>query len=156
MTKMKYIIKHKYGFTPKPNGHNAHYPFFGIDHGAGVACTRWPHFLSDTISKAFKKCSFKVEMQSPIRLVYSDKRFQADVDNTRWFFILHNDEINEVYEFLKEDDELWDKLLYAIGEKLELSKYQFVTFDWFFDAHGESTLICLPTLWRFVIEKWTV
>lgn len=45
-------------------------------------------------------------MQSRIRLVYSDKRFQADVDNTRWFFILHNDEINEVYEFLKDDDEI--------------------------------------------------
>jgi hypothetical protein len=54
-------------------------------------------------------------MQSQITLVYSDERFQAYVDNTRWFFILHNDETNEVYEFLKYDDELWEKLLYAIG-----------------------------------------
>jgi hypothetical protein len=40
MTKMKYIIKHKYGFTPKANGHNTPDPFFGIDQDAGVACAR--------------------------------------------------------------------------------------------------------------------
>jgi hypothetical protein len=85
-------------------------------------------------------------MRSPITLVYSDKRFQSYVDNTRWFFSLHNDETNEVYEFLKYDDELWEKLLYAKGGKLELSKCKFVTFDWFFDAHGEPTLISLPVL----------
>lgn len=54
-------------------------------------------------------------MRSPIALVYSDKRFQAYVDNTRWVFILHNDETNEVYKFLKYDDELWEKLLYTMG-----------------------------------------
>ena len=86
-------------------------------------------------------------MRGPIALVYSDKRFQAYVDNTRWVFILHKDETNEVYKFLKYDDELWEKLLYTIGVGgLELSKCQFVAFDCFFDAHGESTLISLPVL----------
>jgi hypothetical protein len=86
-------------------------------------------------------------MRSPITLVYTYKRFQEYVDNTWWVFILHNDETNEVYKILKYDDELWEKLLYTIGVGgLELSKCQFVAFDCFFDAHGESTLISLPVL----------
>ena len=83
--------------------------------GAWVACARWPHFLTDTISQAYNKYFFKAEMRSPITLVYTYKRFQEYVDNTWWVFILHNDETNEVYEFLKYDDELWEKLLYAMG-----------------------------------------
>lgn len=136
---MKYIIKHRYGLSTHVNGHNSPDPFYGVGQGAGDSCTRWG-FISDAIIKAYNKRSHSARINSPISKIFSDHRVQAFVDDSRLFLIFQNHLSREIFEHLKEDVQLWEKLLYATGAKLELKKCKFLVFTWKFDADGNPSV----------------
>ena len=136
---MKYIIKHKFGLSPHINGHMNPDPFYGIGQGAGDSTTRWG-FISDAIIKCYNRYSHAAKIKSPISLIYSDNRVQAFVDDSRLFIICTNAEGIDIYNSLKSDVELWQKLLHATGAKLELEKCKFFVFTWTFDIDGNPHL----------------
>jgi hypothetical protein len=41
---------------------------------------------------------------------------------------------------LQQNAQLWERLLFTTGGKLEISKCCFSIFDWKFDSHGKATL----------------
>ena len=144
---MNYIIKHKFGLSPHINGHMKPDPFYGIGQGAGDSTTRWG-FISDAIIKCYNRYSHAATIISPISLIYSDNRVQAFVDDSRLFIICRNIEGIDIYNALKSDVTLWEKLMNATGAKLELEKCKFFVFTWTFDEDGNPhlTQLASPTL----------
>lgn len=124
---MKYIIKHRYGLSNFVNGHNQPDPFYGVGQGADDACTRWG-FISDALIKAYHIQSHSAKINSPISNIFSDNSVQAVVDDSRLFLIFYDHWGMEICEYLKDDVQLWEKLLYDTGAKLELTKCKFFVF----------------------------
>ena len=139
---MKYIIKHRYGLSHYINGHKKPDPFYGVGQGAGDSCTRWG-FISDAIIKAYNRRSHPAKISGPISHIFSDNRVQAFVDDSRLFLIFKDKLGTEIFEYLKSDVQLWEKLLRATGAKLELTKCKFFIFTWTFDTDGNPEVTTL-------------
>lgn len=150
---IKYIIKHRYGLSNYINGHNAPDPFYGVGQGAGDSCTRWG-FISDAIIKAYNRRSHSAQIKSPISHIFSDHRVQAFVDDSRLFIIfkaLSGIDILEIFASLQQDVQLWEKLLFATGAKLELTKCKFLVFTWEFDDDGNPHIVLMKDNSKMII-----
>jgi hypothetical protein len=134
----QYIIKHKYGLSKRFNQHNNPKPFLGVGQGAGDSSTRWG-FLSDLIIKAYRHKSHSAGLYSSISKIYTDKRVQAFVDDSRLFLITPDNNGASVQTYLQEDIQLWERLLHQTGAKLELAKCKFFIIHWEMDVHGNLT-----------------
>lgn len=137
LNSMQYIIKHKHGLSPLINGHMQPDPFYGVGQGAGDAGTRWG-FISDMIIKAYNKKAHPAIIKSSITKIFSDNKVQKFVDDSKLFIIDNDNNGQTIYEFLKEDVQLWEQLLQITGAKLELPKCKFFIFTWEFDSNGDA------------------
>lgn len=134
---MKYIIKHKHGLSPLENGHMNPDPFYGVGQGAGNAGTRWG-FISDMIIKAYNKKAHSAVIKSAITKIFSNNRVQAFFDDSKLFILINDQNGQTIYDFLKDNVQLWEQLLQITGAKLELPKCKFFIFTWEFDAKGDA------------------
>jgi hypothetical protein len=127
LSSIQYVIKHKRGLSPLVNGHMQPDPFYGVGQGAGDAGTRWG-FISYMIIKAYNKKAHSAIIESSITKIFSNTRVQAFVDDSKLFIIINDNNGQTIYDYLKDDVQLWEQLLQITGAKLELPKCKFFIF----------------------------
>jgi hypothetical protein len=133
----KYYIKTSKGNSKIPNGHNLPEPFYGTGQGAADSMPRWS-LLSDLIIRIYKEKAKTGKIYSPLSKIEISALIQAYVDDTHSNMIAQS--VDHLINILKHNAALWEKLLYTIGGKLEITKCKFVIYNWLNDKNGTLTL----------------
>lgn len=92
------------------------------------------------IIRAYNKKAHNAIIQGSITKIFSNNKVQAFVDDSKLFIIIRDNDGPTIYQYLKDDVQLWEQLLQITGAKLELSKCKFFIFTWEFDEHGEAQI----------------
>jgi hypothetical protein len=144
--KAKYHIKTKYGIATTPNGHMSPDPFYGTGQGAADSMPRWG-FLSDTAIKAYNKLAISKPIVSPIHNSNQvTTKIRAYVDDTNCPTITNKNDLAELKATLIHNAKTWERLLFTIGGKLELTKCKFSTFYWTTDEMGTVKIETTPQI----------
>jgi hypothetical protein len=137
LTRAKYHIKTGHGISKMANGHMNPEPFYGSGQGAADSMPRWA-LLSDLIIKLYNKMSKSERVLSPISHQQLITLIRAYVDDTNCIMICKV--IDELIEIIQHNATTWERLLYLVGGKLELSKCKFTVYDWQPNEFGTMTL----------------
>jgi hypothetical protein len=136
---IEYHIKRKQGIGPVTHSHNKPEPVYGVGQGSTDASTRWS-FLSDAIIRAFSQFATDATIQSPITNKFTNNKIAGFVDDTTTLLIQKLIMLPYILLRLQQDAQLWEKLLYTTGGKLEIPKCVFTIFRWEFDNQGRPYL----------------
>jgi hypothetical protein len=135
----KYHIKTLYGIGECPNGHMAPDPFYGTGQGAADSMPRWG-ILSDKAINAYNKHSKSTAVTGPLTNKTINTKIRAFVDDTNCPTLTDNPDLKLLKQQVEQNTSLWEKLLFTIGGKLELTKCKFSTFAWHSDKNGTQIL----------------
>jgi hypothetical protein len=93
-------------------------------------------FLSDAIIRAFTNNASDATISSPISNKFTNNKIAGFVDDTTSLLIQQL--LMEPYLLLnlQQDAQLWEKLLFTTGDKLEIPKCVFTIFTWKYDNLG--------------------
>jgi hypothetical protein len=116
---IKYYIKHKQGIGPIPHSHNNPEPIYGVGQGSTDASARWG-FLSDAIIRAFSENATDATINSPISNKQTNNKIAGFVDDSTSLLIQNLAMLPYILLKLQHDAQLWEKLLYTTGGKLEI------------------------------------
>jgi hypothetical protein len=136
---IQYYIKHKQGIGPIPHSNNNPAPIYGVGQGSTDASARWS-FLSDAIIRAFSQHATDAIINSPITNKFTNSKIAGFVDDTTSLLIQHITMLPYIILILQQDAQLWEKLLFTTGGKLEIQKCVFAIFKWKFDNLGRPVL----------------
>jgi hypothetical protein len=140
---IEYTIKHKLGLGANTHKHTQPAPIYGVGQGACDAPARWG-FLCDALIKVYKSLGTDAVIHASISDIITNLKIAAFVDDTALLSIISRHLSNYIQVLLQSDAQLWEKLLYTSGGKLEIPKCNFSVFDWDFDKFGRAHLIEPP------------
>jgi hypothetical protein len=138
-SKLKYYIKHKLGIGTTPHGHLKPQPISGMGQGSTYASARWS-FISDALIRAFNTSANDATIHNPISQTTLNDKIAGFIDDIATMLIKHPELEQFLLLFLQQDAQLWEKLLYVTGGKLEITKCKFALFTWIFDDMGIGKL----------------
>jgi hypothetical protein len=138
-SKIQYHIKHKLGIGSIPHGHNNPSPVYGVGQGSTDASAWWS-FVSDALVRAFNSLASDATIHSPISSQTINNKILGFVDDTTTLKIINHILTNYIILILQRDAQIWEKLLYITGGKLEISKCNFALFLWEFDNMGRALI----------------
>jgi hypothetical protein len=141
LTKIKYYLKTGHGISTINNGHMQPDPFYGSGQGAADSMPRWA-ILSDLIIKLYNKRARSDTIESPISHHRLITLIRAYVDDTNCLMTCKN--IDDLIELIQHNATTWERLLFLIGGKLELSKCKFTIYNWT-DNNNDIGTMCLET-----------
>jgi hypothetical protein len=150
LTSAKYFIKTKKGIAKRHNGHNQPEPFYGTGQGAADSMPRWS-ILSDLLIRLYTEKAKTNNLYSPISKELISAIIKAYVDDTYSTFT--GSTLREVKLFLIHNATLWERLLYQIGGKLEISKCKFVVYNWEYNDIGNRDLIKSKSIGKITINE---
>jgi hypothetical protein len=136
---IQYFIKHKLGIGQTPHSHKHPQPVYGVGQGSTDAPARWG-FTCDPLLELYKELASDATIQSPISNTKTNNKIAGFVDDTTTLTIQHYTIMIYIILILQKDAQLWERLLYTSGGKLEIPKCIFALFDWSFDKWGRPTL----------------
>jgi hypothetical protein len=136
---LKYTIKHKLGIGNTHHGHLNPKPVSGMGQGSTDASARWS-FTSDALIRAFNTKANDATITNPISKNVINDKIAGFVDNIATMLIQHPEMEKFLLLLLQQDAQLWERLLYVTGGKLEITKCKFALFSWTFDNLGIGSL----------------
>jgi hypothetical protein len=136
----KYYLKTSHGIAPKANGHMQPDPFLGTGQGAGDSMARWG-FVSDAIIRTYNRQAKSEPIYSPISPVFSNEHIQAFVDDTHGTMISKSNDHTDIIAMIQHNMQTWERILFASGGKLELSKCRFCVIQWKCSEEGTYSLL---------------
>jgi hypothetical protein len=138
-SQIQYYIKHKLGIGPKSHSHLNPHPVHGVGQGATDAPARWGA-VGDALIRVYKEEATDANITSPISNITSNQKIAGFVDDTSTLMIIQRTLMLFLILLLEKDTQLWEKLLFTSGGKLEIPKCCFSIFCWTFDNLGRATL----------------
>ena len=140
MQHTKYYMRTNYGVSKGYNMHGTNTPFWGSGQGAGDSTTRWV-FTSTPLLAAQRKHGHKSAITSPDGRALADTSVDAFIDDSYQILVApnHTDE-HTINKQMQDNAQLWERLLYATGGKLNLSKCSFHRIQWSFQPDGTPIL----------------
>jgi hypothetical protein len=139
LQQMRYRIKTQYGCGSTFNGHLQPDPFLGSGQGAGDSMARWG-FLSDALIRAYNKTAQSCPITSPTSSTEINDHIQAFVDDSHGLIIRHPNDTRPIEQLTQHNTQAWERLLNAIGGKLEITKCRFSKIEWNSSVNGTYTL----------------
>lgn len=115
-------------------------PFHGRGQGATDAPATWG-FISDNIIRAYNKRSHRAIIKGPITKAELSDGINIFVDDSNLLVIAIDEQRCTVEDLMRHNLQIWERLLYATGGKLELTKCKFTILRWEFTDDG------YPKLW---------
>jgi hypothetical protein len=144
-TQIQYNFKHKLGISLSSHSHNKPAPVYGVGQGACGAPVRWG-FVCDALIKVYKSLGIDAVIISSLSKLITNQKIAAfvddtvDADDTVLLCILHKQMSHCIQTFLQSDAQLWERLFFTSGGKLEIPKCNFTIIDWYYDNFGRATL----------------
>jgi hypothetical protein len=123
----EYYIKHKLGIGSTTYSNNCPKPVYGAGQGSTDASARW-RFISDALIKAYSKKANDAIIHGPTSNITTNNKISGFVDDTSTLLKRHHSIAVFLQLLLKLDAQLWERLLYSTGGKLEISKCNFSLF----------------------------
>jgi hypothetical protein len=137
LTTCNYHLKTKNGISKQSTGHMRPEPFLGSGQGAADSMPRWA-MLSDLLIRIYIKQARTRGINSPFTKKLLSSIIKAYVDDTHATMI--GATLAEVISMVRFNATLWERILYIIGGKMEITKCKFVIFDWIVDDSGTLIL----------------
>jgi hypothetical protein len=136
---IRYYIKHKLGISTTPHSHKNPKPIYGVGQGSTDAPARWG-FLCDPLLELYKELASDAVITSPLSSKSTNNKIAGFVDDTTTLTIKHYTVMLFIIILLQRDAQIWERLLFTSGGKLEIPKCIFAIFDWNFDSWGRPVL----------------
>jgi hypothetical protein len=108
--------------------------------GSTDASTRWS-FLSDALIRAFNDHATDATITRLLSKLIINNKIAGFVDDTATMLIKNPDVCIYLFLYLQKDAQLWERLLYVTGGKLEIQKCKFALFRWAFNDLGVAYLL---------------
>jgi hypothetical protein len=137
-SQIQYHIKHRYGLGTNHHSHNNPAPIYGVGQGSTDAPARWG-FVCDKLINIYKEFGSDAHIYSPFKSTSTNTKIACFVDDST---VMNIKQLiaSFLVLLLQNDAQLWERLLYTSGGKLEIPKCVFSIFDWIFDESGRSKL----------------
>lgn len=99
-----------------------------------------PISQTNALINLYRNIANNAEDISPTSQTKSNHQVAAFADNNvvMYFILIHL--IYYILLLLQSDEQIWEKLLYSSGGKLEIPKRNFGLFDWTYDNYGRAKM----------------
>jgi hypothetical protein len=137
---INYTINHKLGIGVNTHKHKSPAPIYGVGQGACDAPARW-EFLCEALIKVYKLLGTNAFIHLSISDLVTNLKIAAFVDDTALLCIVSRHLDCYLQVLMQSDAQLWERLLFTSGGKLEIPKCEFSVFQWEFDSFGRANLV---------------